>query len=401
MKNKMKNKLVALALALVLALSALPLAAAVTGDRVHDDTDSLPMDELNRYSRMLERVSRQIGGDAVFYIAQGIGERDPFDFAEEFYIDACYAADGILLMIAAEDGYYIILPFGKCAEAFTDDGEAYFYDKCNGWFSGDGDLYAAVEKAFDLAVEFVSHARHYGPYDRYFLPESWVRSPHFVDRGYVLDAVSASVVAAVLNEADAIGNEGFVSLLADLENGLYGKTLEQAAAQFAADPAAEAGDNWICFVYDKVTDDNGVFANGDALQYITSDVQAFVQQSMRFFLDRDLREAGIGFVVGALYSLAANYAENETVPTADKLSQAVPKDLKIYPYGDVTGDGKVNSADGRQVLRFAARLDSPDELQQALADLDGNGKVNSADARAVLQAAAKLVELGDYYQLFF
>lgn len=61
-----------------------------------------------------------------------------------------------------------------------------------------------------------------------------------------------------------------------------------------------------------------------------------------------------------------------------------------YLLGDVTGDGKVNSADARLALRAAVRLETLSETQRLAADADKNGKIQSSDARKILRVAVKL-----------
>lgn len=58
--------------------------------------------------------------------------------------------------------------------------------------------------------------------------------------------------------------------------------------------------------------------------------------------------------------------------------------------GDLNGDNKVTAADARSVLRFAAKIDIPNDTQKSLADVDGNGKITAADARKILRVAAKI-----------
>ena len=62
-------------------------------------------------------------------------------------------------------------------------------------------------------------------------------------------------------------------------------------------------------------------------------------------------------------------------------------------YGDVNGDGRVNSTDARLALRAAAKLDALKEEEFKRADVNGDGLVNSTDARSVLRMAAKLEAL--------
>ena len=61
--------------------------------------------------------------------------------------------------------------------------------------------------------------------------------------------------------------------------------------------------------------------------------------------------------------------------------------------GDINKDGKVNSADARMALRYAARLIALTPEQLSLGDVVRDGKVNSADGRKLLRVAAHLEEL--------
>lgn len=66
-------------------------------------------------------------------------------------------------------------------------------------------------------------------------------------------------------------------------------------------------------------------------------------------------------------------------------------------YGDIDGNGKVNSADARKLLRVAAKLDkldkTTDEWGGVFGDFNNDGKVTAADARIILRVAAKLEKL--------
>ena len=58
-------------------------------------------------------------------------------------------------------------------------------------------------------------------------------------------------------------------------------------------------------------------------------------------------------------------------------------------WGDVNGDGKVNSTDAVLILRYAAQLGV--DIDTAAADVNGDGKINSTDAVLVLRYAAQLI----------
>ncbi|MBQ6019072.1 MAG: dockerin type I repeat-containing protein [Clostridia bacterium] len=72
---------------------------------------------------------------------------------------------------------------------------------------------------------------------------------------------------------------------------------------------------------------------------------------------------------------------------------ALPAAAKLYSLGDVTGDGKITSADARAILRYAAKIERFSEAQEAAADINRSGKVNSGDARTALRVAARLETL--------
>lgn len=58
--------------------------------------------------------------------------------------------------------------------------------------------------------------------------------------------------------------------------------------------------------------------------------------------------------------------------------------------GDLNGDNKVTAADARFALRFAAKIDEPNNAQLMVADIDRNGTISAADARKILRVAARL-----------
>lgn len=64
-----------------------------------------------------------------------------------------------------------------------------------------------------------------------------------------------------------------------------------------------------------------------------------------------------------------------------------------YLLGDVDTDGTISSADARQALRYAVRLDKYDKGQLLLADADKDGKLTSSDARLILRVAVRLDDL--------
>lgn len=66
--------------------------------------------------------------------------------------------------------------------------------------------------------------------------------------------------------------------------------------------------------------------------------------------------------------------------------------------GDINGDGRLQAADARLVLRFSARLERLSDAAQSRSDVNYDGRVNSADARLLLKAASRSVSLENFYQ---
>ncbi len=58
--------------------------------------------------------------------------------------------------------------------------------------------------------------------------------------------------------------------------------------------------------------------------------------------------------------------------------------------GDTQADGKIAASDARMILRFAAKLDNPDDVAKESADINSDGNITSMEARSVLRFAAKL-----------
>jgi uncharacterized protein YkwD len=62
----------------------------------------------------------------------------------------------------------------------------------------------------------------------------------------------------------------------------------------------------------------------------------------------------------------------------------------LYEVGDADANGKVDAADARIILRFAAKLDNYKGTLINVLDLNDDEKVDAADARIVLRCAARL-----------
>lgn len=68
------------------------------------------------------------------------------------------------------------------------------------------------------------------------------------------------------------------------------------------------------------------------------------------------------------------------------------KDGAATAFGDVNGDGKVNSLDAARILKHDASLIQLDDSQLAVADVNGDGKVNSLDSARILKYIAGIID---------
>ena len=62
-----------------------------------------------------------------------------------------------------------------------------------------------------------------------------------------------------------------------------------------------------------------------------------------------------------------------------------------YTLGDVNDDTYINASDALQVLKFAAKLETPTETQALAANVNRDGYMNASDALMILKYAAKLI----------
>ena len=88
-------------------------------------------------------------------------------------------------------------------------------------------------------------------------------------------------------------------------------------------------------------------------------------------------------------------ATQEEVNAAAKALTDAKAALTAKPtvvYGDVNGDGEVDTADAVLVLQRTADLIGDGDLNMAAADVNGDNTVDTADAVLILQKSAELIE---------
>ena len=79
--------------------------------------------------------------------------------------------------------------------------------------------------------------------------------------------------------------------------------------------------------------------------------------------------------------------------TSDDTSDNNSSEDVTVTYGDVNGDGNVNSLDAAQVLKFDAMLIALSEDALLAADVNGSGEVDSLDAAQILKFDAMIIDI--------
>ncbi|HPU66468.1 MAG TPA: peptidoglycan DD-metalloendopeptidase family protein [Clostridiales bacterium] len=97
------------------------------------------------------------------------------------------------------------------------------------------------------------------------------------------------------------------------------------------------------------------------------------------------------FLYSGVYEGSKKLGSNDILKTRHTLKTHLGLlSFTIVVRGDLDGNGKVNAADARVVLRYVAKLQNLNKAQIKAADADGNYTVTAADARKILRIAADL-----------
>lgn len=67
--------------------------------------------------------------------------------------------------------------------------------------------------------------------------------------------------------------------------------------------------------------------------------------------------------------------------------------MAAFKYGDVTGDGKINSSDALSVLKHSTGLSTLQGDYKKAADVSGDGKINSSDALLILNYSVGYIKI--------
>lgn len=142
----------------------------------------------------------------------------------------------------------------------------------------------------------------------------------------------------------------------------------------------------------EIFDKTGMVVTATFLDGSTRDVTDMVSAPAGTLVD-GTTELTLQF--GRDQTMYRNVEANNSKMNAGSLISPITTTLQIrvgegtVTWGDVNGDGKVNSTDAVLILRYAAQLGV--DIDTAAADVNGDGKINSTDAVLVLRYAAQLI----------
>jgi uncharacterized protein len=107
--------------------------------------------------------------DVVIVTVNSLGGKSPMEFADDYYDDNGYRADGILLLVAMDSRDYLVLPSGYGVTAFTDAGIVYISDRFFDVLHA-GNYMNAFRTYAELCDDFITEAKSGKPYDDGHMP---------------------------------------------------------------------------------------------------------------------------------------------------------------------------------------------------------------------------------------
>jgi hypothetical protein len=125
------------------------------------------------------------------------------------------------------------------------------------------------------------------------------------------------------------------------------------------------------------------------IQLISEDEAA---PSYEVIVSGDAEEYRIENILPGTYILCASKQDHFTCAyTVTVGTEDVTQDVTLYLWGDVNGDGTINTSDARLILQYAVNRVGETDMMVSTADVDGSGAIDSTDARYILQYAVKRI----------
>jgi uncharacterized protein len=165
----MKRLIAVFLLALTICALSVGAVFAATPSRLVDGADILTYPEESGLLLLLNEVSEKYDLDVVVVTVNSLGGKSPRAFADDYYDDNGYRADGILLLVAMDSRDYWVSTSGYGIRAFTDEGIDYISNRFEGDLR-DGNYASAFTIYAELCDEFISKAKSGKPYDDGHMP---------------------------------------------------------------------------------------------------------------------------------------------------------------------------------------------------------------------------------------
>ena len=171
MKKIKTLRLAAIALSILALLSFTNVNVyASDASKVNDKASLLSDSEKSSLEKAASSVSKKTGVDVVILTANDVPSGESEKYADDFYDNGGYSADGVLLLVDMSNRDLHITTTGYGVTAFTDAGQSYILDKIQPSLSS-GDYNKAFTDFIDLSGQFVDQARTGKPFDTGNLPK--------------------------------------------------------------------------------------------------------------------------------------------------------------------------------------------------------------------------------------
>jgi uncharacterized protein len=128
----MKRLIAVFLLALTICALSVGAVFAATPSRLVDGADLLTYPEESRLLLLLNEVSEKYDMDVVVVTVNSLGGKSPRAFADDYYDDNGYRADGNRLLVEMDSRDYWVSTSGYGSCAFTDAGIDYISNRFKG-----------------------------------------------------------------------------------------------------------------------------------------------------------------------------------------------------------------------------------------------------------------------------
>jgi len=165
-----KVRIALFSILLVMLLGAFPVYAAEQSLHLYDQAEVLTDTEEQTLTGLLDEISERQKTEIVIVTVEALEDKTAQVYADDFYDQHFYGADGILFLISETDREWSLSTGGFGINAFTDAGQNYIMDQIKAALS-DGEYNKAFTDFATLCDEFITQARSGKAYDNGNLPK--------------------------------------------------------------------------------------------------------------------------------------------------------------------------------------------------------------------------------------